>query len=48
MDFIEDDWFSLTELKLKFPKENWVTYINMGYKSIKEKLDSNIKQHESI
>ena len=43
MDFIEDDWFSLTELKLKFPKENWVIYINMGYKAIKEKLDLNVK-----
>jgi predicted acylesterase/phospholipase RssA len=39
MDFIEDDWFSLTELKLKFPKEHWVSYINMGYKNIKEKLE---------
>lgn len=39
MDFIEDDWFSLTELKLKFPKENWVSYINMGYKNIKDKLE---------
>jgi NTE family protein len=39
MDFVEDDWFSITELKLKFPKENWVSYINMGYKSIKEKLE---------
>jgi len=40
MDFIEDDWFSLTELKLKFPKDNWVAYINMGYKAIKDKLEA--------
>jgi predicted acylesterase/phospholipase RssA len=35
LDFEEDDWFSLTELSIKFPKEKWDTYIEYGYQQIK-------------
>lgn len=34
----EDDWFSLTEMSIKFPKEKWATYVQMGYQKIKDKL----------
>lgn len=39
IEFNDDSWFSLMDLKLIFPKENWVNYINIGYNKIKEKLD---------
>jgi len=39
IEFNDDNWFSIMDLKIIFPKENWVNYINMGYNKIKEKLD---------
>jgi predicted acylesterase/phospholipase RssA len=39
LDFEEDDWFSITELSLKFPKENWGSYVQYGYQRIKALLD---------
>lgn len=45
MDFDDDDWFSIMELKIKFPKENWVPYINYGYTSIKDKLEQNLQDN---
>ena len=38
LDFEEDDWFSITELSIKFPRENWSNYINYGYQQIKNIL----------
>lgn len=35
LDFEEDDWFSLTELSIKFPKDKWNTYIEYGYQQMK-------------
>lgn len=40
LDFEEDDWFSISELSVKFPKERWVSYIQHGYNTIKQKLTS--------
>ena len=34
LDFEEDDWFSFTELSVKFPREKWDNYIQYGYKQI--------------
>jgi predicted acylesterase/phospholipase RssA len=38
LDFEEDDWFSITELCVKFPKERWSTYVQYGYNRIKQQL----------
>lgn len=39
LDFEEDDWFSITELCVKFPKERWSTYVQYGYNRIKQQLE---------
>ena len=38
LEFEEDEWFSFTEMSIKFPKEKWVAYINKGYQIIKNKF----------
>jgi predicted acylesterase/phospholipase RssA len=38
IEFDENDWLSLIDLCIKFPKEKWTTYIQHGYNAIKDKL----------
>lgn len=40
LEFDENDWFSFTELGVKFPPEKWVSYINFGYHKIKQEFTS--------
>ena len=40
LEIDDDEWVSLSELTLKFPKSKWSTYIQYGYQSIKSSLDS--------
>jgi predicted acylesterase/phospholipase RssA len=40
LEIDDDEWVSLSELTLKFPKSKWSSYIQYGYKSIKLFLDS--------
>ena len=39
LEIDDDEWVSLSELTLKFPKSKWSSYIQYGYKSIKASLD---------
>lgn len=47
LEFDDDDWFSFTELSIKFPPEKWVSYINLGYNKIKDTLDDKFKNTSS-
>lgn len=39
LEFEEDEWFSIMEMSIKFPKENWAQFVNHGYQRIKNKLE---------
>ncbi len=41
LEFDDDEWFSFTELHVKFPADKWVSYINLGYSKIKHILEQN-------
>jgi len=42
----EEEWFSLTEMSLQFPKDYWIKYIAQGYKRIKEFLEQNSRSSQ--
>lgn len=38
IDIPEEDWFSIMDLAIKFPKTKWAPYVSQGYHLLKEKM----------